>query len=97
MTTYGPVTTAKHATLAANVVDVVPLGNTGGLVEVVNRGAAEIYCRCDGVVPTVGGDDCYLVGAGACRLIPTATGATSGPVTVQLISASACAYSVTRN
>lgn len=95
MTTYSAVDTAKHATLAAGVVDVVPLKRAGDFVEVANRGTAEIYCRCDGVAPTVAGDDCYVVGAGAVRLIPMPSAKAS--VTFQLICASSCAYSVTRN
>jgi hypothetical protein len=81
---------AKHATLTAATVDVVMFQQgTPTEIEVYNRGSADIYFRTDGTAPTVAGDDCYVVSAGQSLVI-------DGAAAVQLISASATAYSVTR-
>lgn len=93
MATYS-VAIAKHPTLAANTVDQVTITGGGQAdVEVLNRDpAADIYFTTDGSVPTVGGDNCYVVRAGQAlqRSVPIAAA-----TVVKLISASAAPYSVT--
>lgn len=89
MTDYSDATTAKHATLSANIVDRVTL--TGDAFEILRRAdAGEIYVRF-GTDPTVAGNDCYVV-TNSPLVIPRTTG---GQSTVRLISSSALAYSVT--
>lgn len=97
------VTSAKHATLAAGVVDTVTITTDISGVEILNRGADLIYFTTTGATPTVGGDNTYVVPAGgALRIDTTETiGAPSSggnPATlstaVKLISGSATAYSV---
>jgi hypothetical protein len=89
------VTTAKHATLAANTVDTVTLSNTvytlatAVLVEVSNwHSSALIYFSTDGSTPTVAGNDTYVIGPGGSLTV-------AGYV-VNLISASAAPYSVVK-
>jgi hypothetical protein len=82
----------KHPTLTASTVDTVTLGSDFNRVEVLNRGASDIYFTADKSTPTVGGDDCFiaLAGGGLQVDVPTA-----GSTTVKLISSGAPAYTVT--
>jgi len=88
---------AKHATLTASTVDTVTLSNCSN-VEVLNRGTTELYFTVDGTTPTVAGDNCYIVQAGAALQVPG-----SSPtyvqdrvaIAVKVISSAAVAYSVT--
>ncbi len=91
MATY-TVTTAKHATLTANVVDTVTFPRDCDRVEVVNRGNVELYFTLEGQTPTIGGDNAYIVmPGGALQAEPR----TSGNTSANLISGAATAYSVT--
>jgi len=85
------VTTAKHATLAASTADTVTFGADRDRVEIVNRGTSELYCTFDGTAPTVGGDDCDVVLAGAALQVDVPT---TGNTAVKLISAGSTPYSV---
>jgi hypothetical protein len=80
----------KHATLAASTVDAVTLDAGSPQVEIVNLGASPIYVTIDGSVPTVGGDETFIVTAyGALKVdVRTAT------KVVKLICAAAQTYSV---
>jgi hypothetical protein len=89
MATY-TVNKGKHATLGAATVDTVNVSSTH-TVEVLNRGAADIYFTIDGSVPTVGGDDTYIAPAGQPVVVTTDE---SRITVVKLISASNPAYSV---
>lgn len=91
MTSY-TVSTAKHATLAAGVVDTVTLGQDFNNVEVANHGAAAIYFTTEGATPTVAGDNTYQVAPGGALVVQPASG---GNTVVKLISSGATAYSVT--
>lgn len=87
----------KHGTLSASSVATQSLTRPSGtravgVVRVINRGADDIYVSVDGSTPTVAGDDTWVVGAGAARLVEA--GDASGTVTVKLISAGTPAYSV---
>lgn len=56
---------AKHVTTTANTAQTVTLNSDYQTVDVINvSGASAIYCRSDGVNPTVKGDDCDVVVAG---------------------------------
>ena len=81
---------AKHATLGAGTADTVTLAQDVQSVEVINRGTDAIYCRVDETAPTVGGDDCEVIPAGASLIIDTPSSTT----VIKLISTSATAYSV---
>ena len=87
--------TAKHATLAANVVDSVTFPRDLDTVEVLNRSASDIYFTVSGTAPTVGGD-CYIAVAGGALAVVVQDNAASGGTVVKLISASSAAYSVSR-
>lgn len=93
MTTYNNVVRAKHATLAPAVVDIVNFSTNFGKAEVTNRASAGagISFRVDGTAPTSLGDDSFWVGPGQSLIVDLA-GASDQ---VQLISATADAYSVT--
>lgn len=82
----------KNGTLTANTVATVALGSNYRSVRIGNYGTSGImYARLDGVDPTVGGDDCIPIPAGAERVVPYAG---AGAVSVKLICASANAYTV---
>jgi hypothetical protein len=83
------VTRSRHATLVANTVDACSFSTNIGEVEVLNRGANEIYFTCDGSVPTVGGLDTYIVPAGEALRVSSETDV------INLISAGTPPYSVT--
>jgi hypothetical protein len=92
---------AKHATSSAATVDTVTLALDFPYVEVVNvSGTDAIYVCVDGVggpagdgVPTVAGNDTYVVakGIGASLRVPSPTKAGS---VVKLISTLATGYAV---
>lgn len=92
---------ATHGTLVDNVVTTVVL-NGGQTVEVVNRtGTSEIFFNVGKddaeqdlqipAEPTVAGPDCFIVPA---HIGSTIVDFEDGPVTVQLISSGAMAFSV---
>lgn len=87
------VETAKHATLTAATVDTITMTGSVPRFEVKNRGTGDIYFRVDGVNPTVGGDDTYIVCSGEALQVPSGGGPDSAEV--RLISAATIAYSVT--
>jgi hypothetical protein len=85
---------AVHATNAGSTVDVVTLAENYGTVEVLNRGTATLWVLVDNAAhtnPTVGGDDCYVVPAGAARSI----GVPEGVTVLRVLADASCAYSVT--
>jgi hypothetical protein len=89
------VTTAKHATLASSVVDIVTVSRSYGQVRIVNRssggGAAAIFVRLDGVDPAVTADNTFAVSPGQEKLLlPPATES----IEVRVISSGAAPYSV---
>lgn len=61
-----------HGTLATTTVDKITLAAAvGSKVGVRNRGATDMYFTVDGATtPTVGGDDCQIVLAGAELVVP---------------------------
>lgn len=89
------VAVAKHLTLAASTVDAITFSSNPKTVEVCNRdGAAAIYFTVNGVDPTVGGDDCFVVAAAAGAALAVDAPTTTATV-VKLISSGTPAYSVT--
>lgn len=85
---------AVHATNNGSAVDVVTLDENYGVVDVLNRSTtATLWVRpdSDGVDPTVGGDDCYVVPPGGAALI----GVPEGTTVIRLLGDASCAYSVT--
>jgi hypothetical protein len=87
---------APHATTVAGTVYEVAVGDTATgseAFEILNRGDVDLYFTVDGSAPTVAGADTYVVPPGQSRLkrVDTAQRAT-----VKLISAQACAFSVTK-
>jgi hypothetical protein len=87
---------AYHGTLTASTVDTVTLSRSYARVEVINRGGTnEIFFTTDGSVPTVLGDNCFVVTnqAGASDIRPNFTGVQNQCV-VKLISTGAMTYSV---
>lgn len=84
------VTKAKHATLVAATVDTVTLA-AANEVAVTNRSSADtIFFRLDGTAPVVDGDDSYVVGPLAMKVVNLAPEI----ATVKLISSGAAPYSV---
>lgn len=95
MASYTGVTLAKLAQLVAATVDTVTF--TTGLhdVEVLNRdGSAEIQFTVDGSTPTAGGDNTYVVYAGAGAALKVACPVATATV-VKLVSAGIPKYAVT--
>ncbi len=82
---------AGHGTLVANTVTQVTV-QTGRHIQVINRsGTAEIYFTVNGVTPTVGGSDCYVVPA---AIMSQTVGAAPQNVVVSLISTGTPTFSV---
>lgn len=83
------------ATLAGGVVDTITFDADYVSVEILSRdGASEIYATCDtNLTPTVGGANCDALPAAIGSLTIDASGYGS-PTTLQLIAASAAAYTV---
>jgi hypothetical protein len=82
---------AYHGTLVASTVASVLITGADGTVEVINRsGSAEIYFTVNGVVPTVGGTDCFVVPAAIGSYVVVS----SASPTVQLISSGTPTFSV---
>ncbi len=95
---------AVHATLTAATVDTVTLSLTHPRIEVLNRGAGDIFVTVDGSTPTVGGNDTFVVPSNGVGFFPNPflaePGAVGGPqvpgkTVVNLISSGTPAYSVT--
>ena len=98
--THTPVHTT-HPTLTANSIDtVIPSGHFDQLVIVNWDTTGKIYFTLDGSAPAVGADDSRVIGPGQALMAgqgswPSSTGPGGTPVKqVQLISSSACAYTV---
>jgi hypothetical protein len=90
--TTATVTRAKHvAAMTANTMDTITVSGDSKFIEVANRGSSDIYFTVNGDVPTVGGDNTYIVLASAALIVPSA----DKPDVVKLISAGTPAYSVT--
>lgn len=84
---------SKHAVLSPGVADTVTLTVDWPQVEVLNRnGAAEIYFTVDGAVPTVGGDNTYVVPSAVASQVVGSPA--SGRTVVRLISSGAASYTV---
>jgi hypothetical protein len=89
-------------TLVASTVTTVSLDEPYETITVFNRsGSAELFFRLDGVNPTVGGDDCYIVPAaitqesvlGITSIAQTTTGSIPGS-TIKLISSGTPTFTV---
>lgn len=81
---------AKHATLAAGVVDTVTITNDYPLIEIENRDLNnDLWFTIDGSVPAAGADDVLHLGPSMALTIPTKH------KPAKLISTSGAAYSVT--
>lgn len=89
-------------TLVASTVQTVSLDQPYESITVVNdTGTAAIYFRLDGVNPTVGGDDCYIVPAaitqetvpGITSIAENADGTIPGS-TIKLISSGTPSFTV---
>jgi Chitobiase/beta-hexosaminidase C-terminal domain len=96
MATIPPKNRSYHGTLVASTVDTVTLTRSFARVQVINRlGTNEIYYTTDGSVPTVGGDNTYVVTnqAGASDTRANFQGVKDTCV-VNLISTGAMTYSV---
>lgn len=84
-----------HGTLVPNQITTVNLDPYAS-VEVLSRnGAGEIYFRCDGIAPAIGGIDNYVVVAGISATRATTPGGSATAATVQMISVSAVTFTVT--
>ena len=85
------VTSAKHATLAANTVDTVTYSDTGRnrTVEILNRSDSDIYATFGTGTPTVAGDNTYVVPARTALRLPMLE------LSIKLISSGAAAYTIT--
>jgi hypothetical protein len=99
MSAYSP-GRSTHQTLAANVADTVTLAQDGDAypqVEVLNRSTgSDIYFTVNGSVPTVGGDNTFIVSAGQSLVVQARNPSLPGTSPqVSLISSGAAAYSVT--
>ena len=94
------VQSAKHATLAAGVVDTVTLASFGQVIEVVNRSVADDLSFTFGAVaadvpnPTALGDNVYLVPAGRSLVVSWPVASSGASAVVKLISAAAAPFSV---
>jgi hypothetical protein len=84
----------RHGTLVANTVTTVTLDNDYREIEVINvDGASTIYVTVDGTVPTVGGNDTFVLPAAiSSRVIVSRDG--SNPTVVKLISTGTPSFSV---
>jgi hypothetical protein len=81
----------RHGATTSNTVATVNLGHDADTVEVVNRGAADLYFRFDGENPTVAGNDTEIVTPGTALEVARRA---SGNAVVKLVSASGVAYTV---
>lgn len=87
----------KHGTLAPSVVTTVTLDDNYSMVEVVNRGSADIFFTVDGSTPTVAGDNTYVVRANdddAWRVNTPHDNDAGSTTVVKLISSGSPDYSV---
>jgi len=85
-----------HAvTLTANTVETVTFADDLTSVEVISDGAAAVYWTADGSTPTVGGNNCYFLPAGAAS-VDTRQPMTASGTVVQLISSGTPTISVQR-
>lgn len=91
MTAYS-VARAKHATLGAAAADAITFRTRHYTVRVTNLdGTQVIYGTLDGSVPTVGGDDTFVVPAGKVREFDNMG---QGISTVGLISTAGGQYNI---
>jgi len=69
---------SKSATQAGAFVDTVTFSYGGDTLQIINRGSVDIYwtysSTSPAAVPTVGGDDCYLLPAGQSVSMQSAAG-----------------------
>jgi hypothetical protein len=84
-------------TLVANTQDTVTFVTPVVTVEVLSDGAAELFFTIDGTAPTIGGQHCYVLPAGApaARTVSRPGGVQNLVAQVQLLSAGTPKYSVT--
>lgn len=94
MATYSA-TIAKHATLTAGLVDTVTFDREVQTVEILNRGASELYFTTDGSTPVVNGDNNYVVLAGSALKVSNDGTWDDRMTVVKLVSSVGIAYSVT--
>jgi hypothetical protein len=94
MANYTAALSAVDKTLGASTVDTVTFDHDCERVEVLSDGAAKLYFTVDGTAPSVGGQNTYVLPAGAANSkivqVPTA-----GNTAVKLISSGTPMYSVT--
>lgn len=81
----------RHGSTTSNTVETVNLGHDADFVEVVNRGAVNLYFRFDGPNPSVDGDDSEIVTPGTALELFRKD---SGFAVVKLVSASGADYTV---
>lgn len=95
----------RSGSTVANTVLDLSHANYFPTVSIINRSTAaspvDLWVRMDGTVPTVAGDNCYLVPANSTRRFTNhqppsepAIGYSSSTTNVQVISSTICAYSV---
>ena len=82
---------SKHGALVAATVTTVTLDADYDSVEILNRGASDLWVRLDKTDPVIGADDNYVCVPGGFVVLPVPT---AGNTEVRLISAGTPAYSV---
>lgn len=87
-------------TTVGTVVTTVTFANWYRNIEIINRSAADMWARVDGVDPTVAGDECFFVPAQSFIDVTNgktppepASGITSNTV-VKIITATAAPYTI---
>lgn len=81
----------RHETLTPNIAATVSLGVDADYVEVLNRGAFDLYFTIDGTTPTIGGNDVEIVPAGTALEVSRKA---PGNATVKLVAPGSVAFTV---
>lgn len=94
--TVGPDEVGAHRiTLTANTIETVTFTEDLPNSEVISDGTAAVYYTLDGTTPTVGGNNCYVLPAGA-ACVDSRYVRTAGNTVVKLISTGTPTVSVQR-